>query len=116
LRSSRASEQLRLFFEQLQLHLQPADLLEQLSLLGLPLVLVLSLLAPDEQLAGPIEQLPLPLAHLDWMDGMVGGDFLDRLAATDRLHGDPGLELGTVGAAHAHRWEPLSGAVPRLRG
>jgi len=47
---------------------------------------------------------------------MVGGDLLDRLAATDRLHGDPGLELGAVGAALAHRWEPLSGAVPRLRG
>ena len=104
------------FFEPLKLHLEPADLLEQLSLLGLPLVLVLSLLAPDEQLAGSIEQLPLPLAHLDWMDGMVGGDLLDRLAATDRLHGDPGLELGTVGAALAHRWEPLSGTVPRLRG
>ena len=47
---------------------------------------------------------------------MVSGDLLDRLAATDRLHGDPGLELGAVGAALAHWWEPLSGAVPRLRG
>jgi hypothetical protein len=55
---------------------------------------------------------------------MVGCDLLDRLAATDRLHGDPGLELGTVGAAFAQllrrrlrlRWKPLSGAVPRLRG
>jgi hypothetical protein len=35
--------------------------------------------------------------------------------ATDRLHGDPGLELGSVGAAFVHWWEPLSGAVPRLR-
>jgi len=47
---------------------------------------------------------------------VVSGDLLDRLAATDRLHGDPGLELGAVGAALAHRWEPRSGAVPRLRG
>jgi hypothetical protein len=47
---------------------------------------------------------------------MVGGDLLDRLTATDRLHGDLGLELGTVGAALAHGWESLSGAVPRLRG
>ena len=47
---------------------------------------------------------------------MVGSDLLDCLAATDRLHGDPGLELGAVGAALAHRWEPRSGAVPRLRG
>ena len=41
---------------------------------------------------------------------------MDRLAATYRLDGDPGLELGTVGAELTHRWEPLSGAVPRLRG
>jgi hypothetical protein len=33
---------------------------------------------------------------------VVGSDLLDRLAATDRLHGDPGLELGTVGAALTH--------------
>jgi len=33
---------------------------------------------------------------------MVGGDLLDRLAATDRLHGDPGIELGAVGSAFAH--------------
>ena len=47
---------------------------------------------------------------------MVGGNLLYRLATTDHLHGDPGLELGTVGAALAHRWEPHSGVVPRLRG
>ena len=58
------------------------------------------------------------------MNGMVGGDLLDRLAATNRFHGDPGLELGTVGAALTQllrrslrqRLEPLSGVVPRLRG
>ena len=116
MRSSQASEQLRLFFELLQLHLQPPDLLEQLSLLGRPLLHVLGFLAPGEQLAGSVQQLPLPLAHLDRVDGVVGGDLLDRLAATDRLHGDPGLELGAMSAALAHWWEPRSGAVPRLRG
>ena len=116
MRSSWASEQLRFFFEPLQLHLQPPDLLEQLCFLGLPLLLVLALLAAGEQLAGTIQQLPLPLAHLDGVDGVIGGDLLNRLAATDRLHGDPGLELGAVGSALAHRWEPLSGAVPRLKG
>jgi hypothetical protein len=34
-------------------------------------------------------------------DGVVGGDLLDRLAATDRLHDDLGLEFGTVGEAFA---------------
>ena len=94
------------FFELLQLHLQTTHLLEQLGLLGLALILVLALLAPGEQLAGTIEQLPLPLAHLDRVDGVFGGDLLDRLAATDCLHGDPGLELGTMGAALTGRWEP----------
>jgi hypothetical protein len=28
---------------------------------------------------------------------MVCGDLLERPAATDRLHGDPGLDYGTVG-------------------
>ena len=95
-----------IFFEPLQLHLQAAYLLEQLSLLGLNLFLVLALLAAGEQLTGAIQQLSPPLTHLDGMDGVISGDLLDRLATTDRLHGDPGLELGTMGAALAHGWEP----------
>ncbi len=67
---------------------------------------------------------PLPLADLDRLNGVVDNDLLDRLAATDRLHGDLGLELGTVGSALAEllrkrlrlRWVPRSEAVPRLRG
>ena len=51
--------------ESIDLHLQPADLMEQLSLLGLSHLVVLSLLAPGEQLAGSIEQLALPLAYLN---------------------------------------------------
>ena len=94
---------------QLQLYLELADLLEQLSLLGLALLLVLALLTPGEQIAGAIEQLPLPLAHLNRVVGMIGGDLLDRLAATDRLHGDPGIELGAMDAACAHRWERIPG-------
>lgn len=83
---------------------------------GLPLIFVLALLAPAEQLAGALQQLPLPLAYLDRVDGVVGSDLLDRLAATDRLHGDPGLELGPVGAALAHRWEPpFRGGAPPQR-
>jgi hypothetical protein len=76
----------------------------------------LGLLAPGEQPTGSVQQLPLPLAQLDGVDGVIGGDLLDGLATTDHLHGNPGLELGAMGAALAHRWEPQSGAVPRLRG
>ena len=104
------------FFKPLQLHLEPTDLLEQLRFLGLYVFLGLALFASAEQLAGAVQHLLLPLAHLDWVDRVISGNLLERLAATDRLHGDPGLELRTVGAAFAHGWEPLSGAVPRLRG
>lgn len=40
------------------------------------------------------------------MNGEAGGDFVERLAATDRLYGDPCLELGTTRAALSHGWEP----------
>ena len=68
-----------------------------------------------EQLTGAIKQLPLPLAHLDRLDGVLGSDLLDRLAATDRTHGGFGLELGPVGSALAHQWESLSVAIPRFK-
>jgi hypothetical protein len=70
------------------------------------------LLAPSEQLAGALQLLPL--AHLDQALRDVGGDLLERLATTDRLHGDLGLEFGAKGAPFAHRWEPPSrgGALP----
>jgi hypothetical protein len=55
--------------------------------------------------------------------GGLGGDLLDRLAAAaDRLLGDPGLELGTVGQrllnccgeGCAYGGSPKSGTVSRL--
>lgn len=46
---------------------------------------------------------------------MVCCDLLDRPAATDRLHGDPVIELGAVGTALAIRWEAISGLLPRLK-
>ena len=63
--------------------------------------------------AGALQQLLLPLARLDQVLRAVSGDLLERLATTDRLHGDPGLELGAVGSAFALGWEPLSGVVPQ---
>jgi hypothetical protein len=49
------------------------------------------------------------------MNRVISGDLLERLAATDRFYGDSGFELKAMGAALAYGWEPLSGAVPRLR-
>jgi len=74
------------FFEPFHLHLQPSNLLEQLGLLGLSVLLVLALVGTGEQLTGAIQELLLPLAHLDRVDGVVSGDLLDCLAATDRLN------------------------------
>lgn len=105
LRSSWASKQLR-FFQPLQFHLELADLLEQFSFLGLALLLVLAFLASRQQLTATIQQLLLPLIHLNRVDDVIGDDLLDRLAATDRRVGDSGLEFGTMGAALAHGWEP----------
>jgi hypothetical protein len=50
------------------------------------------------------------------VDGVIGGDLLDRLAATNRLHGDSGLELRAVGAALANGWESqIRGGTPPQR-
>ena len=54
---------------------------------------------------------------LNWIgvDGVVGGSSLERLAAINRLRGDLGHELGTMGfSVSASGWQPLQGAVPRL--
>jgi hypothetical protein len=105
-----------IFFEPLQFHLEIADLLEQLSFFGLALLLDLALLASRKQLTGIIEQLLLPLAYLDGVDRVISSDLLDRLAATDRLHGDSSLEFRTVSAALAHEWEPhFRGGTPPQR-
>jgi len=61
------------------------------GLLGVPIAHVFGLCATGIKLAGAVERLPLPQTDLD---RVVGGDHLDRPADTDRLHGDPGLELG----------------------
>lgn len=70
--------------------------MEQLSFLGLALLFVLALLASRKQLTDTIQKLLLPLTHLNTVDGVIGNDLLERLEANDRLHGDSGIEFGTV--------------------
>jgi hypothetical protein len=48
----------------------------------------------------------------DRVDGVIRGDLLDRLVATDRLHGDPGLELGAVGKPLLIGGSPFQGRYP----
>ena len=68
---------------------------------------MLPLLASHIHFTGIIQLLLLPLTDLNRVVAVIGGVLLDRLAATDRLHGDSGLEFGTVSAALANEWEPL---------
>ena len=95
--------------EPLQLHLQPlvaAKLLRN-STTGTAQtpcpdrILALSLFAAGEQNTGASQQLLHPLTHLNLMDRVVGGEVLNRLTATDRLHGNPGIELEAMGTAFA---------------
>lgn len=67
---------------------------------------VLALLPWRKQLTATIQQRLLPLTHLNRVNDVIDGDLLDRLADTDRLDGDSGLELGTVDAARALESEP----------
>lgn len=47
---------------------------------------------------------------------MLNHNLLDHLAATVRIYGDPGIEIGVGGAAFAHRWElPRKGGAKILR-
>jgi hypothetical protein len=70
---------------------------------------VLAFLALIEKVAGTLQKLLLPLAHLDGMHTMVRGDLLKGLAATDGFHGHLGLELRAVGSSFAHRWDAPGG-------
>ncbi len=55
------------------------------------------------------------MAHLDRVDRGISLDLLNHPAGTDRFGGDPDLKIGAVGAAVAHRWEPLSRALFSFR-
>ena len=59
-----------------------------------------------------VQQLLDLATHLNWVDGVIGGDLLDRPAATDRLHGDSGLGFRMMGVALANWLEPISDIAP----
>jgi hypothetical protein len=56
----------------------------------------------------------LPLAHVDVdrVDGVINVGRLDRLATTDCLHGDSGLEFTTVGSGLLIGVNPDQGRHP----
>ena len=83
------------FFQPLDLHVEPSDLLVELGLDGQALVVFAAAAVAEERL-GPVNELLLPLADLDRVDledpcqlgqgpGLLGG-----------LQGDFGLERGRM--------------------
>src|SRR5262249_51938625 len=98
------------FFQPLDLHVEPTDLLVEFGLEGLALV-VLAATAVGEERLGAVEELLLPLADLDRVDlkglrqlgkgpGLLGG-----------LQGDPGLEGRGIALAFACHDAPRDGTV-----
>src|SRR5205814_9625668 len=69
------------FFEPLQLHLEPTDLLVEFGHLLLLLPALLG--RPLEQRLGAVEQAPLPLMHLRGMDAKLAGQFADGVQLLD---------------------------------
>ena len=60
-------------FQQLQLNLSLADLLKQFDHIEQDFVIGLHLLVPVEQVARTLQELLLPLAHLNQAHGMFCG-------------------------------------------
>jgi hypothetical protein len=74
--------------------------LEQFSFFGLARAAVLALLATIEQLTDAIEELLLPLTHLDGMDGVISCNRLDCDLGFENLYVDLGFEFTTMSEAH----------------
>jgi hypothetical protein len=81
------------FFEPLQLHLEPSDLLEQLGLAGLGVSRGrLHGSRPGEEPLGPGHQVLLPAVDERRVDGVMAGQFIDRLVSLESSQCDLGLE------------------------
>jgi len=65
--------------------------------LVLAIVGVLARYTSGEQLCDLTEKLRLLLDQLDWVEGVISRDHLDRLAATDCHYGDIVPDLSPVG-------------------
>ena len=79
------------FFQPLDLHVEPADLLEELGLPGQRVVLVATATIAEEGL-GAVEELLLPLTDLDRVDPVGLGELGEGLVLLGGLDGDLGLE------------------------
>src|SRR5271155_3464066 len=81
------------FFQPLNFHVEPADLLEELGLAGL-FLLMFATTAVAKQGLDVVQELLLPLADLDRMDLERLGEFRSGLGLLGGLQGDFRLEGG----------------------
>src|SRR4029453_13087281 len=92
---SRSGDRSDFFFEPLQLHFEPADLLEQFGLLGLGAGRG-RLAAVAEDLVGPGEQLLLPGVDQGRVDPVLAGQLVDGPVSLEGGQGHLGLERRRV--------------------
>src|SRR6516165_373215 len=83
------------FFQPLDLHVEPSDLLVELGLDGQALV-SLAAAAVAEERFDAVEELLLPLADLDWVDLEGPRQLGQGPGRLDGLQGDLGLEGGRM--------------------
>src|SRR5262249_22638706 len=83
------------FFQPLELHLEPADLLVELGLDRLALVAIAAAAVAEERLDA-VEELLLPLADLDRVDLIRRGELRQGLGLLGGLESDLGLEARRV--------------------
>ena len=96
------------FFEPLQLHLQPADLLEQLGLAGLGVRRGSPGRAAEDPL-GTGQQLLLSAVDQRRMDLELPGQLVGRAIPLEGGQGDPGLECRRVDLPLACHHTPFAG-------
>src|SRR2546423_7641277 len=98
------------FLQPLDLHVEPADLLEELGLPSQGVVLVATATIAEEGL-GAVEELLLPLTDLDGVDPVGLGELGEGLVLLGGLDGDLGLEGRRVAFLCAGHDAPRDGTV-----
>jgi hypothetical protein len=99
----------QLFFQPLELHVEPTDLLVEFGLEGLALV-VLAATAVTEERLGAVEELLLPLTDLDRVDLKGVGQLGQDPGLLGGLQGDPSLEGRGISLACTRDDAPRDGS------
>src|SRR3954447_16954164 len=98
------------FLQPLDLHVEPADLLEELGLPDQGVVVVATATIAEEGL-GAVDELLLPLTDLDGVDPVRLGELGEGLVLLGGLDGDLGLEGSRMAFLCAGHDAPRDGTV-----